>query len=88
MTTELSIKGSALLPKSSWLTQFKDLALINFKDAWDPYEVDHLEADWENIPFVIPKSIIILEKKVGKIQGWAKVKHSEIDRLLSGEFVE
>jgi hypothetical protein len=86
MSLEEGIKGIGLLPKNQWLERFRELFNINIVEPWDKYEVEHREADWENIPLIIPKSVIVLEKKLVKIQNWAKIKHSEIDKLLSNEF--
>lgn len=88
MSLEEGIKGVSLLSKPQYSLQFRDLMALTFQEPWDKYDVEHREVDWDNIPFIIPKAIIVLEKKMGKIQQWAKIKHQEIEKLLTNEFFD
>jgi len=89
MSLEEGLKGLSIFQKHPhWLTELKDLFALEFKEPWDIIEFPYKEKDWENIPFVIPRSIVVLEKRLNKVQGWCKVKHGEIAKLTSGEFFD
>ena len=79
------IQGFSMLPKYNFLSEYRDLLQLTFGDPFYDLDAGHKEKDWENIPFVIPKCIVLLEKKLYALQSWCKLKDKDIELLLSNE---
>lgn len=50
-----------------FLTEFKEILAIEPKSPWDIITVKIDEKEWENIPFIIPKIMFVLEKRLTKM---------------------
>lgn len=73
--------GKSMFKSAKGLTNFQDLLDLSFKNPFSVFELNHAEKDWENIPFILPQSIITLEKRLVSLQTWGKAKDDEIQAL-------
>lgn len=73
--------GKSLLKSAKALTTFQDLLDLSFKNPFSVFELNHTDKDWENIPFIVPQSIITLEKRIQSLQSWGQIKEDEIQQL-------
>jgi len=88
---EEGVKGIGMLKQNAqinWMTEFNELLKVEVKTPWEILQAGNDEKEWENIPFIIPKSVVLLEKRLTKVQGWAKTRDADIETLLRGEFME
>lgn len=76
-----AVVGKSILKSTRGLTTFQDLLDLSFKDPFSTFELNHFEKDWENIPFLIPQSVLTLEKRIMSLQLWGRSKEEELQQL-------
>ena len=75
-------KNPKNIPK---LDNFSDLLSFLSKGDTDDIEINHHQDVWENIPFIVPKSAFILERKILTLKAWQKSTDKQMTFLLSGD---
>ena len=64
--------------------KFDEVLAFVSKESLDNVLLNRFEPDWENIPLIIPQSVLMLEKNIQKVKTWCSSAEKQINYLLSG----
>jgi len=67
---------------------FEELLNYLTKENLEKENLSHNERAWENIPLIIPQSILLLEKNVKSVQSWCKYAGDQISIVFSGSLTQ
>jgi len=67
---------------------FEGLLAYITKENLEKQNLSHSEVAWENIPLIIPQSILVLEKNLKKIQSWCSYATEQINIVFSGTLTQ
>jgi len=68
----------------STFEKFDDVLAFVSQEGLENVGLNRFEPDWENIPLIIPQSVLMLEKNIQKVKSWCLSTEKQINYLLSG----